>query len=300
VHGGVCERDGGAGCGGVVELGVDASVCCRGVAVVVVGGGWGGYCVREGDVWCVCRGAQGVAAVLLLEQRRRGMAAEEREVDQRLCDAAKRGDVAGISLALLAGANVTLNEGTEWYTPLQWAAMYGHVAAMEALLAAGAHVDGVDSSGLTPLMYAAVYARAAAVAVLLAAGADVHRVSSDGHTALHLACRAGTFRCAHALLEAGARADVRNRDGERPIDVVRAVLPALQSWSCNVCAWCAGMPNCKQVRCPSPHRTADRCGAVGPPPRRRDGVLRWCVAVVGGGGVSGLGGAYFGLRGRVR
>jgi len=152
------------------------------------------------------------------------MAARERAVDRQLCDAAERGDVAGISLVLLAGANVNAGEGTELYTPLQWAVVYGHVAAIEALLVAGAHVDGADENGWTPLMRAAVSGRTASVAALLAAGADVHRVNNGDYTALHQACYGGHVDCARTLLDAGAPTDVRGGNGKRPIDVVSAVL----------------------------------------------------------------------------
>jgi len=180
--------------------------------------------VREGDVRRVCRsGAQGVAAALLW-QCRRGMAAEVRYINDRLSIAARRGDVADISLALLAGANVNANEGTVLRTPLLWAATLGRVAAVEALLAAGAHVDSVSCGDTTPLMGAAGQGHAAAVSALLATGADVHRVNCNGDTALHHACLKGRMDCARVLLEAGARMDVRNHDGKRPIDEVSAAL----------------------------------------------------------------------------
>jgi len=222
VHESVRGRDGGAGRSGVVELGVDARG--RRVAVLPWWRWWGeGGCV--GDVACVCRAVRRVCVAAALSlQCRRGMAVRVREVDRQLCDAADRGDVAGISLALLAGAGVNIFEGTGGWTPLQWAARRGHVSAMEALLAAGAHVDSVDSSGWTPLMHAANNGRAAALAVLLAAGVDVHRFDCFGDTALHRACCFGRVDCARTLLDAGARMDVRNRHGERPIDAVSAEL----------------------------------------------------------------------------
>jgi hypothetical protein len=144
------------------------------------------------------------------------------EAFRRLCSAAERGDVAGIASALMAGAdpNALVNN----WTPLQRAAGEGHVAAIAALLAAGARVDGTKRRGWTPLIYAAFSGRTAAIAALLAAGADMHRVDHSGDTALHYAVMWGRLDAARLLVEAGARTDMRNSDGTRPIDVVRAPL----------------------------------------------------------------------------
>jgi ankyrin repeat protein len=144
------------------------------------------------------------------------------EANERLCDAAMGGDVAGIAALLLAGADPDAFEGTGDMTPLLWAAYHGHVAVIAALLAAGARVDGASSYGTTPLMGAAESGQAAVVAALLAAGADVHRVNNGGDTVLHLASRWGPMDSARVLLDAGARTDVRDKFGNRPMDRVRA------------------------------------------------------------------------------
>jgi uncharacterized protein len=141
--------------------------------------------------------------------------------NEKLRDAAKSGDVAEIERKIAASADPNAFEGTNGWTPLQRAAAYGHVAAITALLKAGARVDGADSVGQTPLMYAAHSGNTAAVDVLLAAGADVHRTTNYGNTALHRASMNGQLDAARVLLEAGARPDVRNNEGKRPIDVVR-------------------------------------------------------------------------------
>jgi ankyrin repeat protein len=138
---------------------------------------------------------------------------------ERLCRAAMGGDVAGITAALRAGADP--NGLTVFKTPLQWAVSYGHIAAMAALLAAGARVDGTDMDGFTPLMDAAKHGQTAATATLLAAGADVHHSDVFGDTALHRALSCRCLDAARLLVEAGARTDVRNKEGKRPIDVVR-------------------------------------------------------------------------------
>jgi ankyrin repeat protein len=143
--------------------------------------------------------------------------------NDKLHDAAKEGDVAEIERQIAAGADPNVHKGTEDWTPLQRAGACGHVAAIAALLKAGAHMDGVDSVGQTPLMYAAINGHTAAVDALVAAGADVHRANIYGDTALHAASMDGRLDAARVLLEAGARADVRNKRGERPVDVVCAL-----------------------------------------------------------------------------
>jgi hypothetical protein len=144
--------------------------------------------------------------------------------NERLRDAARDGDLAGIAAALLAGADPNAFEGTAAWTPLLRAANKGHVAAIAALLAAGARVDGVNSNGTAPHMSAAWNGNIAAIDVLLAAGADVNHANVHGDTAVHLASMRGHADAARVLVEAGARADVRSNNGKQPVDVVRAPL----------------------------------------------------------------------------
>jgi hypothetical protein len=141
--------------------------------------------------------------------------------NEKLCDAAARGDVAEIERQIAAGAD--LNALVDNWTPLQKAANSGHVAAIAALLKAGARVDGANSHGSTSLMFATEHGHAAAIDALVAAGADVHRTRENGNTALHWVSAYGQLDAARVLLEAGARTDVRNKEGKRPIDMVRAL-----------------------------------------------------------------------------
>jgi uncharacterized protein len=153
--------------------------------------------------------------------------------NEELCNAAGRGDVAEIERQIAAGAdpNALVND----LTPLQRAAQNGHVAAIAALVKAGARVDGADSYGQTPLMWAAAKDHTAVIDTLVAAGADVHRARTDGDTALHLASMRGKLDAARVLLEAGAKMDVRNKEGKRPIDVVRAALARTRSLRLHGC-----------------------------------------------------------------
>jgi hypothetical protein len=150
-----------------------------------------------------------------------GGSAMASEPNERLCSAARRGDVAGIAAALLAGADPNAFDGFG-ETPLHYAAGGGYVGAIAALLAAGARVNGATRDGTTPLMNAAFNGGIAAIDALLAAGADVHRANNKGYTALHRASYKGHLGVARVLVEAGAQTDVRNKHGERAIDIVRA------------------------------------------------------------------------------
>jgi ankyrin repeat protein len=167
----------------------------------------------------------------------------------KLRDVAQRGDVAEIERQIAAGADPNAFEGTSGWTPLQRAAQGGHVAAIAALLMAGAHVDGVDSGGRTPLMYATEHGHAAAIDALVAAGADVHRANHNGNTALHWASRSSQPDAARILLEAGTRTDARNKSGKRPIDVVRDLTRSLARCGCVIMSRrCAAVLPCAGLR----------------------------------------------------
>jgi hypothetical protein len=140
--------------------------------------------------------------------------------NEKLRDAARSGDVAEIERQIAAGADP--NALVDDYTPLQWAARYSHLAAIAALLKAGARVDGADSAGITPLMWAAASNHTAAIDALVAAGAQAHCANRRGVTALHYASMYGHLDAACVLVEAGARTGVRDEDDKRPLDWVRA------------------------------------------------------------------------------
>jgi uncharacterized protein len=140
-------------------------------------------------------------------------------VIEKLSRAVDSGNVAGIERLIAADADPSALVGDS--TPLQKAAINGHIAAIAALLKAGARVDGADGDRYTPLMLTARSGQAAAIDLLVAAGADMHRVELYGNTALHWASMNGRLDAARMLLEAGARLDVRNGYGKLPIDVVR-------------------------------------------------------------------------------
>jgi ankyrin repeat protein len=146
--------------------------------------------------------------------------------------AARRGDLAEMERLIAAGADPNAFRGEGRITPLRYAAMLGHAAAISLLLTCGADVSGA-SCGSTPLMDAACNGRVAAIDVLLnAGGADVNCRDDDADTALHWASCNGRVAAAHALLCAGAFVNARNRDGDRPVDVVSELQCVLERDPC--------------------------------------------------------------------
>lgn len=103
-------------------------------------------------------------------------------LEKKLISAADAGDLDGVRAALAAGVDVNAEGGDA----LRRAAMHGHMAVFEFLIAAGAN------NYTEALMSAADDGRLAVVELLIARGADVHafnnyalcRAASRGHVAV--------------------------------------------------------------------------------------------------------------------
>ena len=132
--------------------------------------------------------------------------------------AATGGHVAAIAALLAAGAEVEakMNDGT---TAFMFAAQGGHAAAIAALLAAGAEVEATDNNSSTAIMAAATGGHAAAIAALLAAGAEVDTKNNDSITALMAAAIGGHAAAIAVLLTAGAEVDAKMNDGKTALNL---------------------------------------------------------------------------------
>ncbi|HTD05169.1 ankyrin repeat domain-containing protein [Undibacterium sp.] len=97
---------------------------------------------------------------------------------------------------------------------------YASPKSIPALVAAGANISAVDSSGRTALHQAAKEGRNDAVVALLAGGASVYDKDKSGKTPLHLAAKArDTDAVIETLLAAGAPITARDDDGNTPKDL---------------------------------------------------------------------------------
>jgi len=158
-----------------------------------------------------------------------------------LADASSSGDLDRL-LELLEGADVNGRDIEPPYVhPLHAASRTGHLACVQALLAANADVhasDEVKRSGTTALVVASRTGHHTCVLSLLAAGAEVDKAEVFGTTSLTAATKNGHLACVQVLLEAGANVHAsRGDDAPTPIGLVRALLLAgrqmlAPSWWC--------------------------------------------------------------------
>ena len=159
--------------------------------------------------------------------------------------AAREGDADRVRKLLDAGADVNVrngNKGHLQYTPLHWAAYYGHLEIAEILTSRGADLDAEDPDYSTPLYLAAEQGHPKVVEFLISKGAEVNVKSARwGYTPLHRAAwgpvtmrkylgagEAGTvseadlnenyLKIVRMLLEKGAKVDVLDNDGKTPLD----------------------------------------------------------------------------------
>lgn len=99
--------------------------------------------------------------------------------DDKFTNLIAQGDLAGMMAFGDLRARVVARDGEGW-TPLHWAALYGHAECAGFLIAHGAEVDARSGIGETPLMIAAESRRKEALGVLLDAGADTAMMRRSG------------------------------------------------------------------------------------------------------------------------
>ena len=132
-------------------------------------------------------------------------AATQATASPELIQAAAKGDLKKVQ-ALLQSSPTLLNvSDTNGVTPLMAAATNGHLAAVQALLAAKADMERTSPLGETALMFAAFNGHLDIVNALIAAGADVNARDHEGESALDKALEERNMKAVQVLRAAGAR-----------------------------------------------------------------------------------------------
>ncbi|XP_052757357.1 kinase D-interacting substrate of 220 kDa B isoform X4 [Galleria mellonella] len=120
--------------------------------------------------------------------------------------ASENGRVAAVRALLAAGADPCASD-TDGWTSLAFAARGGHLSVVKELFDAGVLVDSRDCGGWTPLMWASYKGHEDVVALLLEKGADVHAHGNYNINSLVWAAGRRHSGVVQRLLAAGARAN---------------------------------------------------------------------------------------------
>lgn len=140
--------------------------------------------------------------------------------------AATAGDVAALAqlLSTHGGLALRIDGDPAELTSLHLAAASGNVEAVRLLLAppVGSDPRAARINNFTPLHSAAMQGHAAVCELLLAAGAEVNiQTQPQGYAPLHSAAFAGHIEAIRVLLAHGADRALVNYRNERPADTAR-------------------------------------------------------------------------------
>src|SRR6266436_756116 len=139
----------------------------------------------RGQHMCMRR-VLGCCVVMLLSAAVLGAAVSD------LADAAMKGNKAAVRSLLQKKADVDAPQ-VDGTTALHWAVRLDDLETAELLIRAGANASAANRAGATPMQLAALNGHAAMIESLIAAGADPNRpLTPSGDTALMMASRTGT------------------------------------------------------------------------------------------------------------
>jgi hypothetical protein len=124
----------------------------------------------------------------------------------------QEGDVAAITAALDAGANINESDGTA--TPLYYAVLVAQLDAAKLLMERGADVNAVSALGDTPLGPAVARRNTEFIRLLLEHGANPNSAMGGSQNILHFASAQGCLDCVKALVEAGADVNAQTSDSK--------------------------------------------------------------------------------------
>jgi uncharacterized protein len=180
--------------------------------------------LRKNPSLAKTKGQDGVSALLLAVYHGRNevvnlLLATGMELD--IFEAAATGRAERVR-ALLKGNPALANAfAPDGFTPLGFAAFFGHREAVKVLLDGGAQVNLSSRNALkaVPLRSAAVAGHLDIARLLIDRGAEVNARGEGSLTPLHEVAGVGRIEFARLLLEHGADINARGDDGKTPLTV---------------------------------------------------------------------------------
>lgn len=156
------------------------------------------------------------------------------ELNKRLLEESKNGNIDEVQKLILDGANVNC-QNDSGMTSLHLAILYNRVSAIvKILLENNANVDSKDDDGDTPLHCAVTRDNAEITKMLLDKGANVNCKNNHNWTALHMVAKNSHYAVAKILLENGADLNAENNDKNKPIDIAKkyrsGILPIFEEY----------------------------------------------------------------------
>ena len=149
-------------------------------------------------------------------EKKEGASMRDPALDASLLNAALNNELEEARQLIARGANVEAVD-TTGQTPLHYA-VRGDKAVAELLIAKGAKVDAKDNTGATPLHNAVLSSGTLEVIdLLIAKGADINAKNSYGITPLHFAAQVADKEQAERLIDEGADVNAKDNAGATPL-----------------------------------------------------------------------------------
>ncbi len=137
-------------------------------------------------------------------------------------NAAQIGDLESVRAMVKANPDSVFSKDRYGYTPLHYAAGFGHTEIAKFLLDNKAQANAVATNGGTPLHAAALKGYVEIVRLLLAHMADPNAKAETGNTPLHIGAQQGQKEVVALLLVSGAGLTNQNNYGETPLHLAAA------------------------------------------------------------------------------
>ncbi len=133
-----------------------------------------------------------------------------------LMAAANKGDVERVKLWIKRRSDVNATDRNAW-TPMHYAAFWGHDAVVRVLVENGAIVNAMGVVGPLHVAVRSTHTTEAIVRTLVEVGTNVNTKDHEGNTALHIAAMFGYVWIVRILIELGADPNTTNNYGHTPL-----------------------------------------------------------------------------------